>query len=153
MTGTGLAQRFHDYFGRQVAWLEELLGEYENLLAELEQSKELSSERLTELIEEQMRNTSRSDALAAEFRALWNEYQSTRSLDVDDRKELAPSVERARELAGRLSQIHRDAAGRMAEHLARGKASYAELRKGVGMLRKYRPGGPAAGGGYVDRRA
>ena len=152
MVPQSLADRFQDYFRRQVGWLDASLSEYELLLTELEGSAELPPERLAELIEQQMENTSRSSALASEFRALWNEYQSTGTLSAGERETLGPSVEQARMLASRLAQVHQDAAARMSEHLKRGKASYATLRKGLRMLRKYRLGGPRAGGGYVDRR-
>lgn len=146
LANADIVRRMKDYFGRQVAWFEEL----RDALAAFEGPVEL--EGLDGLLEEDGVRARKSKAFEEEFSALKREWDRAESIPESAVDEMRAIAGRAEKLAGDLEEAFEKAAqstGAGAEAL---RERLAELKTKGQSLGKYRAE-PSENAGLIDRRA
>lgn len=146
MGGHDIAARMKDYFGRQIAWFDELLAESEELEAELDENA------LEAFSQRQQTHARATKDLEDEFWALLNEWDNTTDIADIDRESIRDLARQAEEKSRALqTRFDKGAtqAGRLADSL---KETSNRLQRGKTVLDKFRSQG-ADGPNFVDRNA
>lgn len=147
MSEPTLPHRMEDYFSRQIAWMQELLADFDTLDAELD------AEDFKSMVTRQKESARKTSDLEQEFRALWKEWES--KISTVPESEQAPVRElaqRAEALSLRLAELSEQAAARVDQELTTVRSALLEVRRSRENLRKYaQQFSPPPG--FMDKRA
>ncbi|MCP4645111.1 MAG: hypothetical protein GY851_32010 [bacterium] len=146
MANPGLASRFMDLFQRQIAFYREALNQHERLAAEL------AGDDQGPLLDRQTRMAAEAQAFAAEFSALSGERDRTDPFSAEEYAALKACALEAKKLADALMRKHEEAVQMIGDRMGTLTDEGNELKKGLGLLRRYRPGSWDSGG-FMDRQA
>ena len=140
------ATRLRIFFKRQIDWLETRLEELDRLEALLD------DEYLDALTEAEARRERELENFRREATGLLREWRASEDATETDREEIRALADQARELVNQLVKRCATAADVTRGEKARREDEFNAMRRGQGMLRKYRPGGDEDEG-RIDRRA
>ncbi len=146
MPAPKLVERVHDYLNRQAAWLEETLRALKAV------THDLSEESQGGLVKEQAKREKRWTDLQRERRGLLYEWQRAETITPKERAAIRRLDRRALDLAEETSRRFDEARGVLEKEKTKRKEALDAVRKGKGMIAKFRPGlNPAAG--FFDKKA
>ncbi|HPO12485.1 MAG TPA: hypothetical protein PLI09_03500 [Candidatus Hydrogenedentes bacterium] len=146
MTMPNVVQRVTNYLHRQIAWLEQVLGELEQF------ERALDAPELDVLAARQRAREQELRHFVREQRGLQQEWEQAKNVSEEDRAEVKTLSERSRQLTEQLARRFETAIAQLDTAKNKRIKSAQALQRGRGMLDKYRPGGDLDPG-FIDRRA
>lgn len=146
MTMPNIVQRVTSYLDRQIAWLEQALGELEHF------ERALDAPELDALAARQRAHEQELEHFVREQRGLLQEWQQAENVSEGDRTEVKALSERSRQLREQLARRFETAIAQLDTAKRKRMNSVQALQRGRGMLDKYRPGGDLDPG-FIDRKA
>ena len=141
-----LVPRLTNYFTRQIAWLQNVLSEFDHF------EHALNEPELEALAERQRTREHQLEQFAREQRGLLHEWQQTTDLPETDRQAVKALAAQAKQLTDQLTLTYESAMKTVEQMKTRRTHSVQTLQRGRGMLDKYRPGGDLDPG-FIDRKA
>jgi len=141
-----VVQRVTNYLHRQIAWLEQVLGELEQF------ERALDAPELDVLAARQRAREQELRHFVREQRGLQQEWEQAKNVSEEDRAEVKTLSERSRQLTEQLARRFETAIAQLDTAKNKRIKSAQALQRGRGMLDKYRPGGDLDPG-FIDRRA
>jgi len=146
VTMPNVVQRVTNYLHRQIAWLEQVLGELEQF------ERALDAPELDVLAARQRAREQELRHFVREQRGLQQEWEQAKNVSEEDRAEVKTLSERSRQLTEQLARRFETAIAQLDTAKNKRIKSAQALQRGRGMLDKYRPGGDLDPG-FIDRRA
>lgn len=146
MSGHDIATRMKDYFGRQIAWFDELLAEPEEFDTDLEEGA------LEAFAQRQQAQARATKDLEDEFWALLKEWEATADIAESERGSIRDLARQAEEKANILQARCDKGASKAGELAASVEEASNQLHKGKSALDKFRAQA-ADGPNFVDRKA
>lgn len=147
MANGELVARVKDFFGRQIAWYEQVLDD----LGSVEQH--LAQQDLDGLVQQRDRHAADLERIEREFSDLAREWEAAAAIDPADRDAIHAVAQQAEALAAQVASRYECAQHVAGERLDTVRQALGALGRGRGFLRKYRIEAGPEGGGMVDRQA
>ncbi len=141
-----LVPRLTNYFTRQIAWLQQVLSEFDHF------EHALNEPELDALAEQQRAHDRQLEQFAREQRGLLHEWQQAADVPETDRQAVKALAAQAKLLTDQLNLTYGHAMKTLGKMKARRTRAAQALQRGRGMLDKYRPGGDLDPG-FIDRKA
>lgn len=141
-----IAERMTDYFGRQIAWLEEMSSEFSQI------DQESSESELAQFAEERHAQQQKTVDLAEEFSGLKREWDDCDTCTEEERKSVRELAQRADALSLELQGRIASAVNATEAYKATVSEAIGKVRQGKGMLGKFRTS-DTDDPGYLDQNA
>ena len=146
MANPELVRRMKDCLSRQIALYDAMLAEHRTL------NDDLGKEDLSVRIERQGKYAREIKAIERESHILQREWREAANLSDRERAAVGVLTEEAQDRVTRLSDLNARAIDSVRNRQAEVKKEWDALRRRIGAVGKYRPGGQDDAG-FVDKKA
>jgi chromosome segregation ATPase len=147
MDGAELTERMKDYFTRQIACFEGMLGDLESL------EEDMADPELEKIARQQEAHLLQTQELEREFRRLSAEWEVASNLTAAQRTVVRALAQQSNELAQRLAAWQEKGRSVVEQRLADVRAELGEIRRGRDLLGKYAAWSDDTQPTQIDRKA